>query len=176
LTKRRIPADSGKLSRRSNFVGACGGAKPGKPFSPRLRPGISSPIERRSAALDPLFDPTALGVGSIPMPDAGEQDHDCACFDLMAFCGYPRFKCALTLADVYHLVGSQDATLLPLEVVIDGMAPGWIGTARLYKLVAHRRSGAFPRVFPCARNPEINIIASHFQLLERARIAPSNSL
>ena len=133
---------------------------PNGPFRPEQR-GVSGAIERRAAAFDPLFDPTGFGVRRVAVPDAGEQRHDRTGFDTMAFGGYLRFKHALALGDVHQLVGGKDATMIPIEMVIDGVAPGRVGTSRLHTFVAHRSSGAFPRILLPAGNAEISIIAFH---------------
>jgi len=77
---------------------------PNGPFGPE-RPGASSPIERRAAALDPLFDPTGFWVRRVAVPDTREQRHDGTGFNTMAFGGHLRHKRALALGDVHQLVG-----------------------------------------------------------------------
>jgi hypothetical protein len=95
------------------------------------------------------------------VPDAGKQGHDGAGFDAMPFVGHLRFKRALALGDVHQLVGRQDATVLPIEMVIDRVAPGRVWTSRPHTFTAHRGSGAFPRVLLRPGNPEIDVIAFH---------------
>lgn len=80
----------------------------------------------------------------------------------MAFWGYLRFKQTLALGDVHQLVGGKDATMIPIEMVIDRVAPRRIGTSRLHAFVAHRSGGAFPRILLPARDAEISIVAFHF--------------
>jgi hypothetical protein len=50
-------------------------------------------------------------------------------------------------------------------MVVDRMAPRWIGTPGPYPFVSHRRGSAFPRILLLGRNPEIDIVASHRRLL-----------
>jgi hypothetical protein len=51
--------------------------------------------------------------------------------------------------------------MIPIEVVIDRVAPGRVGTSRLHTFVAHRSSGTFPRILLPAGDPEISIVAFH---------------
>ena len=95
------------------------------------------------------------------MPDTREQRHNGTGFDTMAFGGHLRLKRALALSDVHQLIGGKDATMIPIEMVIDRVAPGRVGTSRLHTFVAHRGGSAFPRILLPARDPEIGIIAFH---------------
>jgi hypothetical protein len=89
------------------------------------------------------------------VPDARKQRHDGTVFDTMAFGGYLGFKHALALGDVHQLVGGKDATMIPIEMVIDGVAPRWVRTSRLHPFITHRSSGAFPRILLRAGNTEL---------------------
>jgi hypothetical protein len=95
------------------------------------------------------------------VPDAREQRHDGTGFDTMAFGGHLGFKGALALDDVHQLVGGKDATMIPIEMVVDRVASGRVGTSRLHTFVAHRSGGAFPRILLPTGDPEISIIAFH---------------
>ena len=59
--------------------------------------------------------------------------------------------------------------MLPIEVVVDGVASRRVGTSRPDAFIAHGRGGAFPRVLLRAGDPEINIIASHLRSVSCGR-------
>jgi len=133
---------------------------PDRPFGPE-QARLSSSIERRSAALDPLFHPTCLGIRCVPMPNPREQRDNHAGVNVVTFRVHLRFKRAFAFRNVDQLIGQQDAALIPIKVMINRVAPGRVTTPRAHPLVSNRGGGALPRVLSPVREPEIDVIASH---------------
>jgi hypothetical protein len=133
---------------------------PDGPFGPE-QANLSGSIERRSAALDPLFHPTCLGIRCIPMPNPRKQRDNHTGVNVVAFRGHLRLKRAFAFRNVDQLIGQQDAALIPIKVMVNRVAPGRVRTPWTHPLVSDRGGGALPRVFSPVREPEIDVIASH---------------
>ena len=133
---------------------------PDRPFgSEQAR--LSGSIERRSAALDPLFHPTCLGIRCVPMPNPREQRDNHAGVNVVALRRHLRFERAFAFRYVDQLIGQQDAALIPIKVMVNRVAPRRVTTPRAHPLVSNRGCGALPGVFSPVREPEIDVIASH---------------
>ena len=77
---------------------------PDRPFRPE-QARLSGSIERRSAALDPLFHPACLRIRCVSMPNPREQRDNHAGVNIVAFRGHLRFKRAFAFRNVDQLIG-----------------------------------------------------------------------